>query len=102
MRSAAGHPELEGQSTGINDKLYQLEDVLIQYAAVFRMEYHAKATKLDDKLYNLAGHVLRGDARPTVAQQELFVEHKKTFQDVLDGLNGLKRVELAAYRQLTE
>jgi len=81
----------------LNDKLYRLEDVLTAYTAVYRMEYHAKATKLDDKLYNLAGHALRGDARPTMAQKELFEEHKSTYNTVCQGIRRFLEKDLAAF-----
>jgi hypothetical protein len=81
----------------LNDKLYRLEDVLTAYTAVYRMEYHAKATKLDDKLYNLAGHALRGDARPTKAQMELFEEHKATYNKVRDGVRRFLDKDLAVF-----
>jgi len=71
--------------------------VLTAYTVVYRMEYHAKPTKLDDKLYNLAGHALRGDARPTQAQKELFEEHEATYRTVLEGLRGFLKRDLAAF-----
>ncbi len=89
--------DLEDRVEGLNDKLYRLEDVLTAYTAVYRMEYHAKATKLDDKLYNLAGHALRGDARPTKAQKGLFEEHKATYKTVLDGVRRFLEDDLAAF-----
>jgi hypothetical protein len=89
--------QLAGRVEELNDGLYRLEDVLTAYTVVYRMEYHAKATKLDDKLYNLAGHALRGDARPTKAQKELFEEHKATYQTVLDGLRSFLERDLAAF-----
>ena len=100
MARAEANPRLADRAATINDRLYRLEDVLTQYDAVFRMEYHAKATKLDDKLYTLAGHALRGDARPTRAQEELFVEHAAAYQRVLDGLGELVSGELASFNAL--
>lgn len=102
LSAAAEDPQLAQRAAEINDRLYRLEDVLIQYDAEFRMEYHAKPTKLDDKLYNLAGHALRGDARPTKAQEELFVEHMATYQNVLSGLSELISGDLATFRALAE
>jgi hypothetical protein len=102
LEKGAENPTLTDKAKDLEDRFYRLEDVLIQYTAVFRMEYHAKATKLDDKLYNLAGHALRGDARPTKAQEELFVEHKATFQDVLNGLSEIVSGDLAAFNALAD
>jgi hypothetical protein len=94
---AEASPDLAGRVEGLNDKLYRLEDVLTAYTAVYRMEYHAKATKLDDKLYNLAGHALRGDARPTKAQKELFEEHKATYKTVRDGVHRFLEDDLSGF-----
>jgi len=102
LGTAAEDSQLVERATDINDRLYRLEDVLIQYDAEFRMEYHAKATKLDDKLYNLAGHALRGDARPTKAQEALFIEHKESYESILNGLSELISDELATFRALSE
>jgi photosystem II stability/assembly factor-like uncharacterized protein len=102
LGTAAEDNQLAERAADIDDRLYRLEDVLIQYDAEFRMEYHAKATKLDDKLYNLAGHALRGDARPTKAQEALFVEHLATYQEILSGLSELISGDLAAFRALAE
>jgi hypothetical protein len=89
--------DLAKRIDNLNDKLYRLEDVLTAYTAVYRMEYHAKATKLDDKLYNLAGHTLRGDARPTKAQMELFEEHKATYDTVIQGIRRFLEKDLAEF-----
>jgi hypothetical protein len=97
---ASQSSELGGRVEELNDKLYRFEDVLTAYTAVYRMEYHAKATKLDDKLYTLAGHALRGDARPTKAQKELFEEHKATYKAVWDGLAGFVNDDLAAFNEV--
>jgi len=94
---AAASSDLADRVEGLNDKLYRLEDVLTAYTVVYRMEYHAKATKLDDKLYNLAGHALRGDARPTTAQKELFAEHKATYDAARDGVRSFLDNDLAAF-----
>lgn len=94
---AGASSDLADRVEGLNDKLYRLEDVLTAYTVVYRMEYHAKATKLDDKLYNLAGHALRGDARPTKAQKELFAEHKATYDAVRDGVRSFLDNDLAAF-----
>jgi len=48
----------------------------------------------------LAGHVLRGEARPTKAQEELFLDHKATFQSVLDGLDYFIRRDFAAFNSM--
>ena len=100
LEKGTENPTLTDKVKDLEDRFYRLEDVLTQYTAVYRGEYHAKATKLDDKLYNLAGHALRGDARPTKAQEELFVEHKTTFQAVLDGLSKLVSGDLASFNGL--
>jgi len=94
---AAASSDLANRVEDLNDKLYRLEDVLTAYTAVYPMEYHAKATKLDDKLYNLAGHALRGDARPTKAQKELFAEHKATYNTVRNGVRRFLEKDLAAF-----
>jgi hypothetical protein len=97
LERAGVSSDLADRVEGLNDKLYRLEDVLTAYTAVYRMEYHAKATKLDDKLYNLAGHALRGDARPTKAQKELFEEHRATYKAVCDGVRSFLDNDLAAF-----
>jgi hypothetical protein len=94
---AEASSDLANRVENMNDKLYRLEDVLTAYTAVYRMEYHAKATKLDDKLYNLAGHALRGDARPTKAQKELFEEHKATYNTVRNGVRRFLEKDLVAF-----
>lgn len=94
---ASASSDLADRVEGLNDKLYRLEDVLTAYNVVYGMGYHANATKLDDKLYNLAGHALRGDARPTKAQKELFAKHKATYDAVRDGVRSFLDNDLAAF-----
>ena len=99
-QQAAEHPDRQAvqvRAAELVDRLYALEDVLIQYTAEYRMEYHAKPTKLDDKLYNLAGHALLGDARPTRAQEELYLEHRATYEGVRSRLDELKTTLLTAF-----
>ncbi|MCH7752122.1 MAG: hypothetical protein IH898_08210 [Planctomycetes bacterium] len=90
-------PKLRSEADRLNSRLYELEDVIYAYNVTFRMQYHAIPVRLEDKLLNLAGHVLRGEARPTQAQEELFVDHKATYQSVLDGLDDFIKKDFAAF-----
>ena len=42
----------------------------------------------------------RGEARPTQAQEELFVDHKATYQSVIDGLNYFIITDYAKYKTM--
>lgn len=92
--AASSAPALGEKVTGFDHRLLVLEDELIQYRAVFRMQLHAMPVMLDDKLYTLAGHVLRGEARPTSAQRALFAEHRATAQSVRDRLEAFAEKDL--------
>lgn|GEM_PF-3852786 len=94
---AASAPTLQGKAEGLKHKLFAMEDILIQYKATFRMQLHAMPVKLDDKLYTLAGHVLKGEARPTRAQENLFAEHIITFNSVRDQLNDFIKSDLTDF-----
>jgi photosystem II stability/assembly factor-like uncharacterized protein len=93
---------LRKTAADLSHRLYGLEDVLIQFTATFRMEFHAKPVKLNDKLYTLASYVSRGEARPTQAQQALFKEFAAEADAVRDQLAAFKEQELAAYLARTE
>jgi hypothetical protein len=100
--TASSVPALAEKVTELDHHLLVLEDELIQYRAVFRMQLHAMPVMLDDKLYTLAGHVLRGEARPTKAQTALFAERRATAQSVRDRLGALVEEELAAFNAEAE
>lgn len=89
--------DLQERARDLSHRLYQLEDVLIQFTATFRMEFHAKPVKLNDKLYTLASYVGRGEARPTKAQYALFDELAAQADSIRSRLEAFKKEDLAAY-----
>jgi hypothetical protein len=95
--AASAAPALGEKVAKLDHRLLLLEDELIQYRAVFRMQLHAMPVMLDDKLYTLAGHVLRGEARPTGPQKALFAEHRATADSIRGRLAAFAEKDLVIF-----
>ncbi|MEM7351515.1 MAG: glycosyl hydrolase [Acidobacteriota bacterium] len=98
IRELAVEKGLEAAGEARSHELYLFEDQLIQFDAIYRMEFHAKPIKLNDKLYILAGRVGRGEARPTEAQYALFRELAGEVDTVRARLATWKENELATFK----
>ena len=96
LARSQARPDLEPAASDLNERLYDMEDVLTAYTVRYRMQYHAIAVKLDDKLYNLARRVIAGDGRPTAAQRELFAEFQADYAAVRQDMRTVLTDDLAA------
>ena len=81
----------------LDEKLYDMEDILTAYTVEYRMQYHAMPIKLDDKLYNLARRVNAGVAAPTRSQTELFGDYLETYDTVKSDMARFLAEDLRAF-----
>ena len=99
LARAEARPDLGSAASTLNERLYDMEDVLTAYTVRYRMQYHAIPVKLDDKLYNLARRVIAGDGRPTAAQRELFAEFQADYAAVRHDMRAVLTDDLAAFNR---
>ena len=99
LARARARPDLGSAASTLNERLYDMEDVLTAYTVRYRMQYHAIPVKLDDKLYNLARRVIAGDGRPTAAQRELFAEFQADYAAVRHDMRTVLTDDLAAFNR---
>ena len=99
LARARARPDLGSAASTLNERLYDMEDVLTAYTVRYRMQYHAIPVKLDDKLYNLARRVIAGDGRPTAAQRELFAEFQADYAAVRHDMRAVLTDDLAAFNR---
>ena len=99
LARAEARPDLGPAASTLNERLYDMEDVLTAYTVRYRMQYHAIPVKLDDKLYNLARRVIAGDGRPTAAQRELFAEFQADYAAVRHDMRAVLTDDLAAFNR---
>ncbi len=101
---SAGARRLVDAASGIEKKLWAIEDVLIQ----FRVETDPPAAqsliawpvKLNDKLTSLLGFIQTADARPTDQDQALFKELSARFDVQREALQKVLRADVATFNEL--
>ena len=100
VQSAKGKPQapqVAKDAETINDRLYSIEDVLVQFRAKATQDLINYPVRLNDKLSTLAAFVESDDSRPTEQQHALFKELSAILEEQLQRLRELKEKDLAAF-----
>ena len=100
VQSAKGKPQAPqaAKDAGtINDRLYSIEDVLVQFRAKATQDLINYPVRLNDKLSTLAAFVESDDSRPTEQHHVLFKELSARLEEQLQRLRELKEKDLAAF-----
>lgn len=103
--------KLKGQERGkdiiaegkkLNEKLKEIEDVLIQSKSKSGQDPLNYPIKLDNKIAALASVVARSDTRPTDQSYELFKELSAKADAQIAKLNDLIQTDLAAFNKIVK
>ncbi len=97
VERAGGGDRLERAMTALNDRLYPLEERLVQYRARAGQDLIAQPTGIDSKLGRLMGFASMGDGPPTQGQRDLF---RRLSEAVAERTAILIEVEQNEYAEL--
>jgi photosystem II stability/assembly factor-like uncharacterized protein len=89
--------ELEAALEALNDKLYPIEERLVQYRARAGQDLINYPTAIDSKLARLLNFASRGDAPPTEGQRELF---RRLSEGVAERFRAVEAVEGSEFATL--
>ncbi|MFQ5690360.1 MAG: WD40/YVTN/BNR-like repeat-containing protein [Gemmatimonadota bacterium] len=101
VERAGGGPELEAALKRLNDRLYPLEERLVQYRARAGQDLIAQPTGIDSKLARLLAFASMGDARPTRGERDLLRRLSAGVAERAAALEAVKRGEYAELVRLT-
>jgi len=102
VAAAGGGDALEGALRALNDRLYPLEERLVQYRARAGQDLINYPTAIDSKLARLLNFASMGDGRPTEGERELFARLSQGVSDRAHRLEEVERNELRALMGLAE
>ena len=85
----------------LNDKLYPLEERLVQYRARAGQDLIAQPTGIDSKLGRLLSFASMADGPPTQGQRDLFARLSAVIAEHAAALSEVERNEYAALVRLT-
>ena len=94
-------PELADALRALNDKLYPLEERLVQYRARAGQDLINYPTAIDSKLARLLNFASMGDAPPTDGARELFARLSQGVRERASALEDVERDAFAAVMELT-
>ena len=94
-----GH-KIKNAAESIEEKLWPIEEAVIQFRAAVRRDLIALPVMLNDKLSSLAGFIETADGRPTKQDYELFADLSKRAKGPLEKFNQLVKKDLASFNHL--
>jgi photosystem II stability/assembly factor-like uncharacterized protein len=97
VERAGGRQQLQDALQELNDKLYPLEERLVQYRARAGQDLIAQPTGVDSKLARLMNFASMADAPPTEGERELY---GRLVQVIQERAEALARVEAEEYARL--
>ena len=97
----SNEPELADALRALNDKLYPLEERLVQYRARAGQDLINYPTAIDSKLARLLNFASMGDAPPTDGARELFARLSQGVRERASALEDVERDAFAAVMELT-
>ena len=96
VQSAGGRQQLQDALEALNDKLYPLEERLVQYRARANQDLIAQPTGVDSKLARLMTFASMADAPPTDGDRELYGRLVQIVQERAEALARIREEEFAA------
>ncbi len=100
VERAGGGDELQEALLALNDKLYPLEERLVQYRARANQDLIAQPTGIDSKLARLLNFASMADAPPTQGAQGLFARLAEGIAQRARAVEEIERNEYAALLRL--
>ena len=92
---AGGGRDLQQAMQALNDRLYPLEERLVQYRARAGQDLIAQPTGIDSKLARLLSFASKADAPPTDGERELFERLSAGLAERIAALNSVEQNEYA-------
>ncbi|HUU35592.1 MAG TPA: hypothetical protein VMW48_16110, partial [Vicinamibacterales bacterium] len=91
---------LDKAMTDLNNRLYTIEERLVQYRAKANQDLIANPTGIDSKLARLLGFASMGDGPPTDGAKDLFKRLTEGIAERSAALDGVDKKELATLKRL--
>ena len=91
---------LDNAMTDLNNRLYTIEERLVQYRARANQDLIANPTGIDSKLAQLLGFASMGDGPPTDGSKDLLKRLTDGISERSVALDGVEKQELAALTKL--
>ena len=101
VEQAGGGDDLADALRALNDKLYPLEERLVQYRARAGQDLINYPTAIDSKLARLLNFASMGDAPPTDGARQLFARLSQGVAERASALEDVERDAFAAVMELT-
>ncbi|HKJ02160.1 MAG TPA: hypothetical protein VJ997_06885, partial [Longimicrobiales bacterium] len=95
VETAGGRQELMNALQRLNDKLYPLEERLVQYRARAGQDLIAQPTGIDSKLARLMAFGSMADAPPTQGEVQLYQRLAQAIQERAEALAKVRQEEYA-------
>ena len=92
---------LDKAMTELNNRLYTIEERLVQYRARANQDLIANPTGIDSKLAQLLGFASMGDGPPTDGSTALLKRLTDGISERKTALDGVEKKELATLKRLT-
>ncbi len=102
VRSSGGDPRTAAALKALNDRLYPLEERLVQYRARAGQDLIAWPTGVDSKLARLMTFASMADAPPTEGQKELFARLSKIVEEHAAAIDQVEKNELAKLEHIAQ
>jgi hypothetical protein len=93
---------LDKSMTELNNKLYTIEERLVQFRAKAGQDLIANPTGIDSKLAQLLGFASMGDGPPTGGSTDLLQRLKAGIAERKTALGAVEKQELATLKKLAE
>ncbi len=100
VERSGGGEGLRQALEALNDKLYPLEERLVQYRARAGQDLLAHPTGIDSKLARLMTFASMADAPPTQGQHDLFERLRQGVDERARALEEVERAEFAALQEM--
>jgi len=100
VQQARNQREAQSALEALNDKLYPLEERLVQYRARAGQDLIAWPTGVDSKLARLATFASMADAPPTQGDLDLFARLSQIVQEHAVAITQVEKEEFAAVQRL--
>ena len=91
---------LDKAMTDLNNRLYTIEERLVQYRAKANQDFIANPTGIDSKLAQLLGFASMGDGPPTDGSRDLLRRLTAGISERTTALDGVDKQELATLKRL--
>ncbi len=92
---------LDKAMTDLNNRLYTIEERLVQYRAKANQDLIANPTGIDSKLAQLLGFASMGDGPPTDGARDLLKRLTAGIAERTTALDAVDKQELATLKRLT-